>query len=87
MISWLNAIRVNDSESWNALKIARIPRDDDSMGGIGAGGDQGVWYFDADRFPNLNRPFNHRVGNSNFFKLIQQSADGCFFLLAEVGKT
>lgn len=47
--------------------IARIPRDDNRLGGVCAGGDQSVGNFDADQPPNLNRPLHHRVGNGNFF--------------------
>jgi hypothetical protein len=83
----LYTVRVKDSQARNTLKIARVPRDDDGLGSVRAGGDQGVGNLDADQFPNLNRPLNHRIGNSNFLKLVQLSADSRFLLLAEIGKT
>lgn len=38
-IALLYVVRVNDGQPWNALKIARIPRHDDGVGRVGAGGD------------------------------------------------
>jgi hypothetical protein len=83
----LYTVRVKDGQAQNTLKIARVPCDDDGLGRVRAGGYQGVGNLDADQFPNLNRPLNHRIGYGNLLKLVQQSPDSRFLLLAQIGKT